>query len=1071
MEKLLLVTDHPSLPTGLARIGRELSPILNQNFDFEYLGLHSPSETEDFSYKVISDRCKTKSYGMERLSSIVNCSVKEKMRCPSGRLKKVLTIGDPFHFNYIPHLSNRRNFTWISYITVDSIDYTGRLPMSWQLSLCDPDMLVTTSLFGCDSVTNFLEITPRHIPLGVGNQFYRMDEEERSLLRESFGLKNYFVVAVVNRNTVRKQLPMVLKTAKILSKTKLEHYAGIKFFLYTNPNDMYGYDLEDMVKSYGINDLVLFSKLQDVKDEVLNKIYNLSDVFLTTSGGEGFGLTVLEAMKCGLPIVCANYSSLPELVGKNNECGTLLTPRSYLTTENGTELAILDPEDIAGSIIELSSNSSRYQSCSVKAMGFAERYPWDDMTKDMLDVLQLAEKKSFKEHKQEKELIVSKEKIVDLVVPEDVNWKPFTYAHIGQVFEIEWNSSKIQTAVMSSEKDWVALVASGVSVQRGWLCELMKLASEDVAIVASTCIDKAGKLVEGEIRHGASLIFFPEEGLSNSNNIDKEIASTVFSSVLINRKIFAEIGGFKTNLTKSYFDIEYCLRCRSEGYKILKSGKSLVLRQTSYDFNNEDGVEFRLETETRLNSPVHIQYKGTREKILTKYGILGKELVKFPYRVALDLVTSYREIDFVDVKRDVNILDHLVKNGGSALIARNMGLGDVFSALYFGARPLKIANPNIKLAVCVNKPYVEVIRWLPWVDEVFIYPDGISMAKDFDYFSDLSYIPETKDPKSQLPRPDIFAGAFLTKKLYNFEYEAFQVPQDRAREARKTFDDLGIGKDGRKVVGIQALCESPIRVYAPEYLSQLIKLLVEDFDVVLFGQDRYWRWGAKDWNGEHLFSFVDKTDDLDVVVPLMEMCDYGIAPDSGLMHIWAFMRKPTLALFGNIKPENRTKYYPTVVTLYPEGELSCIPCGDVYNPCPECSDLGAKGVFSGRCMRRLYPERVYLKFLEMVGFNKSTKTKIKIDRCPICNSQDFKVVNEIDFWDGGSIPKCIYVQCPNDGLVFVTSEIEPISYETSYFQSGSDELYYKDILSSENVKSQMSSAKRVLDEYHKRKRI
>lgn len=1053
MEKLLLVTDHPALPTGLARVGRELSPILNQNFDFEYLGLHSPSETEDFPYKVISDRYKTKSYGMEKLSSVANC--------------KVLTIGDPFHFSYIPCLSNRRNFTWISYTTIDSIDYTGRLPMSWQLPLCNPDTLIATSLFGCDSITNFLEITPQYIPLGVGDQFYRVDEEERDLLRESFGLKNYFVVAVVNRNTVRKQLPIVLKTAKILSKTKLEHYAGIKFFLYTNPHDPYGYDLEDMVKSYRIDDFVLFSKSQDVKDEVLNKIYNLSDVFLTTSGGEGFGLTVLEAMKCGLPIVCANYSSLPDLVGKKNECGVLLTPKSYFSTENGTELAILDPEDIAKSIVELSSSRSKHQRCSIKAMEFAESYPWNNMTKDIVDICKLTEKKSFKEHKQEER--VYKEKIVDLVVPEDVNWKPFTYARIGQVFEIEWNSSKIQDAIMSSKRDWVALIANGVVVQRGWLCELLKLASEDVAIVTSTCIDKNGKLVEGEIKHGASLMFFPEEGLS-SNNIDKEITSTVFSSVLINRKMFAEIGGFKTSLIKSYFDIEYCLRCRSEGFKIVKAGKSLVFRQNSYDFNNEDGVKFRLETETKLNSPVHIQYQGAREKILTMYGILGKETVKFPYRVALDLVASYKEIAFVDVKRDINMLDHLVKNGGSVLIARNMGLGDVFSALYFGARPLKIANPDIKLAVCVNKPYGEIVGWLPWIDEVFVYPDGISMAKDFDYFCDLSYIPETKDPQSQLPRPEIFAGAFLTREYFNFEYEAFQVPQDRAREAQKTFDDLGIGKDGRKVIGIQALCESPIRVYAPEYLSQLIKLLVEDFDVVLFGQDKYWHWGARNWNGEHLFSFVDKTDDLEDTLPLMEMCDYGIAPDSGLMHIWAFMKKPTLALFGNIKPENRVKYYPTVVALYPEGELSCIPCGDMYNPCPECSDLGAKGVFSGKCMRRLYPERVYLKFLEMVGLQ-LPKTKIKIDRCPICDSQDFKVVNEIDFWDGGSIPKCIYVQCPNDGLVFVTSEIESISYETGYFQSGSDDRYYRDILSSENIKSQMFSAKRVLDEYHKRKRI
>jgi alpha-1,3-rhamnosyl/mannosyltransferase len=54
--------------------------------------------------------------------------------------------------------------------------------------------------------------------------------------------------------------------------------------------------------------------LGSVPDDDLALLYNAVDVFVTTSLLEGFCLPVLEAMACGLPVVCSNLSALPELV-------------------------------------------------------------------------------------------------------------------------------------------------------------------------------------------------------------------------------------------------------------------------------------------------------------------------------------------------------------------------------------------------------------------------------------------------------------------------------------------------------------------------------------------------------------------------------------------------------------------------------------------------------------------------------------------------------------------------------------------------------------------------------------
>jgi len=55
--------------------------------------------------------------------------------------------------------------------------------------------------------------------------------------------------------------------------------------------------------------------LGDVSEADLPALYNLATVFAFPSLYEGFGLPPLEAMACGTPVVCANTSSLPEVVG------------------------------------------------------------------------------------------------------------------------------------------------------------------------------------------------------------------------------------------------------------------------------------------------------------------------------------------------------------------------------------------------------------------------------------------------------------------------------------------------------------------------------------------------------------------------------------------------------------------------------------------------------------------------------------------------------------------------------------------------------------------------------------
>jgi len=68
------------------------------------------------------------------------------------------------------------------------------------------------------------------------------------------------------------------------------------------------------------DDIIFTGRLTDRE---LVQMYNQADVFVYTSLFEGFGLPPLEAMSCGLPVICTDSSSLTEVV---DDAGILVPP-------------------------------------------------------------------------------------------------------------------------------------------------------------------------------------------------------------------------------------------------------------------------------------------------------------------------------------------------------------------------------------------------------------------------------------------------------------------------------------------------------------------------------------------------------------------------------------------------------------------------------------------------------------------------------------------------------------------------------------------------------------------------
>lgn len=111
-----------------------------------------------------------------------------------------------------------------------------------------------------------------------------------------------------------------------------------------------------MIKKLEIGKEVLY--FTGVAEEQMPLFYNASHVLVFPSTYEGFGLPVVEAMACGIPVVVSDRTSLPEVVG---EAGILIDPISPLSICNGLHRVLSDEnlrEELSGKVQAQAKNFS-----------------------------------------------------------------------------------------------------------------------------------------------------------------------------------------------------------------------------------------------------------------------------------------------------------------------------------------------------------------------------------------------------------------------------------------------------------------------------------------------------------------------------------------------------------------------------------------------------------------------------------------------------------------------------------------------------------------------------------------
>ena len=126
---------------------------------------------------------------------------------------------------------------------------------------------------------------------------------------------DHFIGVWVNRNARRKQPGDVLQGWKIfLDKLEAKHgHRKATLIMHTDPIDKEGPNLFVVADMLGVSDNIFFSTAR-FEFEQMNVLYNISDFCLNRSSAEGFGLSTLEAMQAGKPIVVLKTGGLTRQV-------------------------------------------------------------------------------------------------------------------------------------------------------------------------------------------------------------------------------------------------------------------------------------------------------------------------------------------------------------------------------------------------------------------------------------------------------------------------------------------------------------------------------------------------------------------------------------------------------------------------------------------------------------------------------------------------------------------------------------------------------------------------------------
>lgn len=196
------------------------------------------------------------------------------------------------------------------------------------------------------------------------NKFYKPSKERILEFKERFNLQDYLLY--VGNTKPHKNLLTLLSAISLLKKRKKANFK----IVFAGKKDRFFSQIEKEIKRLALLSDFIFLDL--LSDEDLPLLYAGALLFVFPSLYEGFGHPPLEAMACGVPVVAANTSSLPEILG---EAAYLVNPKSK--------------EEIAEGIERVLTDKNLQEEMKKKGYRQINKFSWEDTARQTVNIYNL----------------------------------------------------------------------------------------------------------------------------------------------------------------------------------------------------------------------------------------------------------------------------------------------------------------------------------------------------------------------------------------------------------------------------------------------------------------------------------------------------------------------------------------------------------------------------------------------------------------------------------------------------------------------------------------------------------
>lgn len=287
-----------------------------------------------------------------------------------NKLYSPMNIGPLFLklFNIKLILSLHSNLPWLYFSKMPGTKTRNlftKFFMQFSIKACDH--LIVPSNNAKNEIMKILNIYPKKISsiyLGVDDKFLK--KEKSTNLIKDFDYKNYIlsVLSCVKYHDIIN----LLRGFKLV---KLKDNSNLKFVLVMQILDKkYFKEVQKFIQQNFLEGEIVI--LSNIENEYLIDLYKKANLYIFTSMCEVFGLTSLEAMSQGCPVLLSKSSSLPEI---NSDSADYFNPN--------------DPNSIKDSMEKVLSNLKYRNDLVIKGNTHFKKFSWENTVRETLKIFNI----------------------------------------------------------------------------------------------------------------------------------------------------------------------------------------------------------------------------------------------------------------------------------------------------------------------------------------------------------------------------------------------------------------------------------------------------------------------------------------------------------------------------------------------------------------------------------------------------------------------------------------------------------------------------------------------------------